>query len=54
MHSAYAKVWKRIEETKSLINTICTKQKKWADDILREESFLLREVLDGKMKGKAE
>ena len=47
-------VWERIEEKKSLINTIRTRQKKWIGHVLRGESNLLREVLEGKMKGKAQ
>lgn len=47
---AYEVVWKRIEEI-NLINAIRTRQKKWMGYVLREDTCLLREVLEEKMAG---
>ena len=45
-------VWKKVEEERSLINTIRTRQKKWMGHVLREETCLLKELLEGKLIGK--
>ena len=45
-------VLKRVEEERSLVNAIRTRQKKWIGHVLRGETCLLREILEGKLKGK--
>lgn len=50
-HKSNEEVLKKVEEERSLMNTIRTRQKNWMGHILRGNS-LQRDIVEGKMEGK--